>query len=388
MPEFSEDIMLEFSDVVTPKFSKVRFTSLNNMRQDEQIEQHGHQTTVDVEQLEVLDPQEPAEQEEHNGNGHHTTVDVEQLEVLDSQQQDEQEEHNEHQMTAKLEQPHVVDSQGAVEPVEHNEHQTTAKLEQPHVLYPRRSLKRKQNNEHQMTAKLEQPHVVDSQEAAEPVEHNEHQTTAKLEQPRVLYPRRFLKRKQNNGHHATPQIPPLNETQKLSVPARPFNHVRLTATSVHTAKTKQITVAPATRRPTVKPATVIPRVQDQERIKFYAAWLDKQAEHDRHHDNAQEINDYIQEAAKIVKVGEHEVAIFAPFRPKLSALQTFTTGQVVAFALIGLLWIAGILLLRLQFLAVVVATVTILYFLNLIINFSLATRAFRNPPEEHISDEI
>src|SRR6266851_4335703 len=414
MPEFSEDIMLEFSDVVTPKFSKVRFTSLNNMRQDEQIEQHGHQTTVDVEQLEVLDPQEPAEQEEHNGNGHHTTVDVEQLEVLDSQQQDEQEEHNEHQMTAKLEQPHVVDSQRpaeweehnehqmtakleqphvvdsqeAVEPVEHNEHQTTAKLEQPHVLYPRRSLKRKQNNEHQMTAKLEQPHVVDSQRPAEPVEHNEHQTTAKLEQPRVLYPRRFLKRKQNNGHHATPQISPLNETQKLSAPARPFNHVRLTATSVHTAKTKQITVAPATRRPTVKPATVIPRVQDQERIKFYAAWLDKQAEHDRHHDNAQEINDYIQEAAKIVKVGEHEVAIFAPFRPKLSALQTFTTGQVVAFALIGLLWIAGILLLRLQFLAVVVATVTILYFLNLIINFSLATRAFRNPPEEHISDDI
>src|SRR6266851_5558244 len=310
MPEFSEDIMLEFSDVVTPKFSKVRFTSLNNMRQDEQIEQHGHQTTVDVEQLEVLDPQEPAEQVEHNGNGHHTTVDVEQLEVLDPQQQDEQEEHNEHQMTAKLEQPHV------------------------------------------------------------------------------LYPRRFLKRKQNNGHHATPQISPLNETQKLSAPARPFNHVRLTATSVHTAKTKQITVAPATRRPTVKPATVIPRVQDQERIKFYAAWLDKQAEHDRHHDNAQEINDYIQEAAKIVKVGEHEVAIFAPFRPKLSALQTFTTGQVVAFALIGLLWIAGILLFRLQFLAVVVAFVTILYFLNLIIGFSLATRAFRNPPEEHISDDI
>jgi cellulose synthase/poly-beta-1,6-N-acetylglucosamine synthase-like glycosyltransferase len=133
---------------------------------------------------------------------------------------------------------------------------------------------------------------------------------------------------------------------------------------------------------------VIPRVQDQERIKFYAAWLDKQAEHDRRHDNEQEINDYIQEAAKIVKVGEHEVAIFAPFRPKLSALQTFTTGQVVAFALIGLLWIAGILLFKLQFLAVVVATVTVLYFLNLMINFSLATKAFRNPPEEHISDDI
>src|SRR5260370_30957072 len=180
--------------------------------------------------------------------------------------------------------------------------------------------------------------------------------TAKLEQPHVLSPRRSLKRKQNNGHHATPQIPPLNETQKLSAPARPFNHVRLTATSVHTAKTKQITVAPATGRPTVKPATEIPRVQDQERIKFYAAWLDKQAEHDRRHDNEQEINDYIQEAAKIVKVGEHEVAIFAPFRPKLSALQTFTTGQVVAFSLIGLLWISWILIFKLQFLAVVVCT--------------------------------
>ena len=74
-------------------------------------------------------------------------------------------------------------------------------------------------------------------------------------------------------------------------------------------------------------------------MKFYTAWLEKQAEHNRRHDNAKEINDYIQEAGKIVKVGEHEVAIFAPFRSKLSALQTFTSGQVIAFALIGLLWI-------------------------------------------------
>ncbi len=242
-------------------------------------------------------------------------------------------------------------------------------------------------NGHQTIAKLKNPGFLDPQGPAEREENIEHQMTAKLKHPGFLDLQGPTERIQNSVQ-TTPEIAPLDGTQKLSTPARPFNHVWLPSTSVLTATTKHITVAPATRRPTVKPAAVIPRVQDQERIKFYAAWLDKQAERDRHHDNAQEINDYIQEAAKIVKVGEHEVAIFAPFRPKLSALQTFTTGQVVSFALIGLLWIAGILLFRLQFLAVVVAAVTILYFLNLLINFSLATRAFRNPPEEHISDDI
>src|SRR5712691_1477449 len=91
---------------------------------------------------------------------------------------------------------------------------------------------------------------------------------------------------------------------------------------------------------------------------------------------------------KIVKVGKQEVAIFAPYRPKLSALQTFTTGQVVVLCVLGLLWIAGLLVFRLEMLTVAIGAITGMYFLNLILNASMALRTFHNSPEEHISDDI
>ena len=89
----------------------------------------------------------------------------------------------------------------------------------------------------------------------------------------------------------------------------------------------------------------------RELVKYYADWLTKQVKQDVLNDHSQEIDDYIQEATKVVKVGEKEVAIFAPFRPKLSALQTFTTRQVVALCLLALLWISGLLLFRLWMMA-------------------------------------
>ena len=85
--------------------------------------------------------------------------------------------------------------------------------------------------------------------------------------------------------------------------------------------------------PSMQPAIADSRLQQP--VNYYADWLAKQAKYDVLNDNSQEINHYIQEATKVVKVGEKEVAIFAPFRPKLSALQTFTTSQVVALCVIG-----------------------------------------------------
>jgi glycosyltransferase XagB len=131
---------------------------------------------------------------------------------------------------------------------------------------------------------------------------------------------------------------------------------------------------------------VDPRIR--ERVKYYERWLAKQAIYDAQNDDLQEINSYIEEAAKVVKVGEQEVAIFAPYRPKLSALQTFTTMQVVVFFAIAALWIAGLLVFHLKMLTAVIAVITFLYFFNLILNAGMALRTFRNSPEEHISDEI
>ena len=126
----------------------------------------------------------------------------------------------------------------------------------------------------------------------------------------------------------------------------------------------------------------------QEQIKYYADWLAKQAKYDVLNDNSKEMNDYIEEATKIVKVGEKEIAIFAPFRSKLSALQTFTSGQVVALCIIGLLWVIGLLVFRLEMLTAAIAAITVMYTFNLILSISMAIRTFRNTPEERINDDI
>src|SRR2546427_13180520 len=49
--------------------------------------------------------------------------------------------------------------------------------------------------------------------------------------------------------------------------------------------------------------SVDPRFQEQ--VKYYADWLAKQAKYDVLRDDS-EVNDYIQEATRIVKVGEKE----------------------------------------------------------------------------------
>ncbi|MBV9256403.1 MAG: glycosyltransferase, partial [Ktedonobacteraceae bacterium] len=126
----------------------------------------------------------------------------------------------------------------------------------------------------------------------------------------------------------------------------------------------------------------------QEKVKFYANWLATQARYDQQRDNSTEIKSYIEDATKIVQVGKKEVSIFAPFRPKLSALQTFTTKQIVVLCLIGLLWILGFLVFRLEVLTFAISAITVMYFCNLILNVCMALRSFRSRSEEHISDDI
>jgi hypothetical protein len=183
---------------------------------------------------------------------------------------------------------------------------------------------------------------------------------------------------QQDDHYLAPGTYATNghRSPQFRAPLAPFSDVP--EISISSTPTKSM--------PVVQPANVDPRIQ--ERVKNYADWLAKQARYDELNDNAQEINDYIQEATKVVKVGKHEVAMFAPFRPKLSALQTFTTRQVVALSVIGLLWLIGLLVFRLEMLTAVIAAVTVMYFFTLMLNASLAIRTLRNSPEEHVSNEI
>src|SRR5260370_2077987 len=188
------------------------------------------------------------------------------------------------------------------------------------------------------------------------------------------------------GHRDTEELPvyPSNGIQPLRAPATR----RMDMPDTPTSSVPLITfpIAPETPGAWAKPAIVDPRRQQQ--VKYYADWLAKQAKYDVLHDNSQEINDYIQEATKIVKVGDKEVAMFDTLRAKLSAVQTFTTRQVVAICDIVLLWIIGLLVFRLEMLTVVIAAITVLYTFNLILSASMALRTFQNSPEERISDAI
>ena len=86
MPDFSEEVMLEVSENITPKFSRIRFASLRNVQLDERIDhKDGSNNGGEVQHL--RNPQEHLENEKHNGNGHHTDGHVKvELEVLDAQQ--------------------------------------------------------------------------------------------------------------------------------------------------------------------------------------------------------------------------------------------------------------------------------------------------------------
>src|SRR5258708_8654385 len=154
---------------------------------------------------------------------------------------------------------------------------------------------------------------------------------------------------QQNGHSSIPGMPPFNEQYQIGhrdteeLPVYPSNGIqplrapaprRMYTPDTPTSSVPLIPfpIAPETPGAWAKPAIVDPRRQQQ--VKYYADWLAKQAKYDVLHDNSQEINDYIQEATKIVKVGDKEAAMFAPFRAKLSALQTFPTRQLVALCAI------------------------------------------------------
>lgn len=153
-----------------------------------------------------------------------------------------------------------------------------------------------------------------------------------------------------NGNGTRPGSYPTNGSLQFKAPLTPFPNAPETS----------VPNSPSIWMPGTQPANIDPRFQEQ--VKYYADWLAKKAKYEVLNDNSKEIDDYIEEATKVVKVDEKEVAMFAPFRPKLSALQTFTTGQVVALCIIGLLWVIGLLIFRLEMLTAIIAAITVMLY--------------------------
>ncbi len=178
---------------------------------------------------------------------------------------------------------------------------------------------------------------------------------------------RPAKQVKQGRNRSTPEMPPSNGASQFKTPTTSFPNV----------STMPLPSIPLT--------SVDPRFQEQ--VKYYADWLAKQAKYDVLRDDS-EVNDYIQEATRIVKVGEKEVAIFAPFRPKLSALQTFTTSQISVLCAIGLVWAIALLCFQQEMLIIAVAVITLVYFSNLVLNIFMAIMAFQYSPEEQIDDVV
>jgi len=126
----------------------------------------------------------------------------------------------------------------------------------------------------------------------------------------------------------------------------------------------------------------------QKQVQHYTNWLDKQTRHDAQRDRRQEISAYAAEATRPAKSGTTDVAIFAPFHPKFSALQTFTNGQFWGLCLLGFLWLGGLYEFQLRMVTAVVAAVTVVYMLNLFLSTTLALRLFHSSPEEQIDDQL
>ncbi len=180
----------------------------------------------------------------------------------------------------------------------------------------------------------------------------------------------------------------VQETLQLNTPPTSSGK-QVAVVEPHTQKTSHLSTPP-TSSPGKHSGkqTVVLDLHSQEKVKFYTNWLATQANYDVQRDNSKEIEAYIEEATKVIQVGKREISIFAPFRPKLSALQTFTTKQIVTICLIVLLWVAGLAVFHLEALTFIIVAITVMYFGTLILNVGMALRSFRHTSEEHISDDI
>jgi cellulose synthase/poly-beta-1,6-N-acetylglucosamine synthase-like glycosyltransferase len=125
-----------------------------------------------------------------------------------------------------------------------------------------------------------------------------------------------------------------------------------------------------------------------EQVQHYERWLDADAQRGYTINSQKALEDYRSLALRTTEVDGKEIAIFAPFRQKFSALQTFTPGQLFVLALMLMLLIVGLALFPTQTLVAGIALVTLFYFGDLLVNFVLVARTLDMPTAEKIDDEL
>jgi cellulose synthase/poly-beta-1,6-N-acetylglucosamine synthase-like glycosyltransferase len=148
--------------------------------------------------------------------------------------------------------------------------------------------------------------------------------------------------------------------------------------------------------------TAAPPLTDREfraKVASYARWLEAQSQRgvrgsELYRSEAlREMNEYIENAGKTVRLAggrgqDREIATFAPFRPDLSALQTFTPRQIIALIVLAIAWVVGVLVIHAGVLVGTIAFITLLYSSHLVLSVALALAAFGRKNEEEIDERI
>lgn len=127
-----------------------------------------------------------------------------------------------------------------------------------------------------------------------------------------------------------------------------------------------------------------------EQVKYYTALLAAEASYKRNSiaSYREETNQYIDHAQRTVTVRGREVSTFAPFRDKLSALQTMTFGQMAILGAIVPALVLGLLFYGKEVLIATIAIIIVFYLGDLLLNFLLSMQTLSKSDEEQIRDEV
>jgi cellulose synthase/poly-beta-1,6-N-acetylglucosamine synthase-like glycosyltransferase len=125
-----------------------------------------------------------------------------------------------------------------------------------------------------------------------------------------------------------------------------------------------------------------------EQVNYYSQWLDADTQRGYAINSTEAIEEYRDIALRTTEINGKEVAIFAPFRQKLSALRTFLPSQILTLCLIALLIVLGLVFFPVQTLVAGVAIITVFYFVDLVVNFVMAAKTLDSSIAEKIDDEL
>lgn len=135
-------------------------------------------------------------------------------------------------------------------------------------------------------------------------------------------------------------------------------------------------------------AALLLSAEAKSQVEQYTTWLAADDEYNRTISYREETNEYVDDAMSTVFIAGKQVRMFAPFRYELSALRTFTPGQLVLFAVLASACILGLVLFHTGMLVGIIATLTAFYISDLFVTLALSLRSLGRAGEEKIDDAV